>query len=347
MVVYGYARLVAYDEALELVPDILKDVEVEDGRVFTLHLRPGPSLVRRQPFTSEDFRYWWEDVANNEQLSPTGPPAELYVDGEPPQVEFPDELTVRYSWAKPNPFFLPALAGATPTFIYMPAHYLKQFHEKYADPDKLATMVAGCAGARLGAAARPQGRHVQLRQPGPADAAALAPDHAAAGDPVRVRAQRVLPPGRSQRPAAALHRSGGVRRGRRQADPGQDRRRRDRSAVTRPVLQALHLPQGERGAQPSGDLPLGDGAGRASRHLSQSQRQRRGLARAVPGRALPARAVARRRPRRDQPDHVLRARHGRRQHGAAQEPAVQAGVPRHLGGSSIWSRPTRCSTRSA
>jgi peptide/nickel transport system substrate-binding protein len=84
MVVYGYARLVAYDEALELVPDILKDVEVEDGRNFTLHLRPGHRWSDGQPFTSEDFRYWWEDVANNEQLSPTGPPALLYVEGEAP-----------------------------------------------------------------------------------------------------------------------------------------------------------------------------------------------------------------------------------------------------------------------
>src|SRR5918994_55226 len=141
MVVYGYARLVAYNEAFELVPDILKDVEVEDGRAFTMRLREGHRWSDGEPFTSEDFRYWWEDVANNEQLSPTGPPAELYIDGEPPKVEFPDERTVRYSWSNPNPFFLPALAGATPTFIYMPAHYLEQFHEKYADPDKLAAMV--------------------------------------------------------------------------------------------------------------------------------------------------------------------------------------------------------------
>src|ERR687891_1449879 len=141
MAVYGYARLVAYNEAFELVPDILNDVDVEDGRVFTMHLRPGHRWSDGEPFTSEDFRYWWEDVANNEQLSPTGPPAELYIDGEPPKVEFPDERTVRYSWSGPNPFFLPALAGATPTFIYMPAHYLKQFHEKYADPDKLAALV--------------------------------------------------------------------------------------------------------------------------------------------------------------------------------------------------------------
>jgi peptide/nickel transport system substrate-binding protein len=141
MVVYGYARLVGYDENLELVPDILKDVKVEDGRIFTLHLRKGHKWSDGEPFTSEDFRYWWEDVANNEALSPVGPPVELFVDGKPPTVEIIDELTVRYSWDKPNPFFLPAMAQATPLFIYMPAHYLKQFHERYADPDKLAAMI--------------------------------------------------------------------------------------------------------------------------------------------------------------------------------------------------------------
>jgi peptide/nickel transport system substrate-binding protein len=141
MVVYGYARLVGYDENLELVPDILKDVDVEDGRIFTLHLRKGHKWSDGQPFTSEDFRYWWEDVANNEALYPVGPPVDLFVDGEPAKVEILDELTVRYSWSKPNPFFLPLLAQATPLFIYMPSHYLKQFHEKYADPDKLAAMI--------------------------------------------------------------------------------------------------------------------------------------------------------------------------------------------------------------
>jgi peptide/nickel transport system substrate-binding protein len=141
MVVYGYARLIGYDEDLELKPDIVKDIEVEDGRIFTFHLRKGHKWSDGEPFTSEDFRYWWENVANNEALSPVGPPADLFVDGEPAKVEILDELTVRYSWSKPNPFFLPLLAQATPQFIYMPAHYLKQFHEDFADPAALAKMV--------------------------------------------------------------------------------------------------------------------------------------------------------------------------------------------------------------
>jgi peptide/nickel transport system substrate-binding protein len=142
LVVYGYARLVGYDIEFNLVPDILKAIDIEEGRAFTMHLREGHRWSDGAPFTTEDFRYWWEDVATNEQLSPMGPPVELQVEGEWPQVEILDERTVRYSWSKPNPFFLPALAAAAPLFIYSSAHYLKQFHERYADPDELARLVA-------------------------------------------------------------------------------------------------------------------------------------------------------------------------------------------------------------
>ena len=41
--------------------------------VFTLHLREGHKWSDGQPFTAEDFRYYWEDVANDPRLSPSGP----------------------------------------------------------------------------------------------------------------------------------------------------------------------------------------------------------------------------------------------------------------------------------
>ncbi|MFI4987394.1 MAG: ABC transporter substrate-binding protein, partial [Alphaproteobacteria bacterium] len=137
MVVYGYARLVVFNTQYELVPDILESYDVEDLRSFTFHLRKGMRWSDGVPFTSDDFRYYWEDVANNKDLSPFGLTRALLVDGAPPTVEFPDAYTVRYSWQKPNPLFLPLLAAATPLDIFMPAHYLKQFHAKYGDPEKL------------------------------------------------------------------------------------------------------------------------------------------------------------------------------------------------------------------
>ncbi len=142
MVVYGYARLLTYDTGYELKPDILRDVTVEDGRIFTLHLRKGHKWSDGHPFTAEDFRYYWEDVANDPDLSPAGPPQELQVDGALPEFEVLDPHTVRYTWPKPHPRFLPMLAGAAPLFIYRPAHYLKPFHARYADPERLAARVA-------------------------------------------------------------------------------------------------------------------------------------------------------------------------------------------------------------
>jgi len=141
MVVYGYARLVAYTPGLAIVPDMLLGVDVEEGRVFTLHLRPGHKWSDGQPFTAEDFRYWFEDIAGNSELSPSGLPLQMLIDGAPPKFEVLDDTTVRYTWSKPNPLFLPVLAGPDPVFIYAPAHYLKQFHGKYADPAKLADLV--------------------------------------------------------------------------------------------------------------------------------------------------------------------------------------------------------------
>jgi peptide/nickel transport system substrate-binding protein len=130
--IYGYARLVGYDRHLKIVPDILESLDVQEGRIFTLHLRKGHRWSDGHPFTAEDFRYYWEDVANNKELAPSGPPRDLFVDGEAPKVEFLNETTIRYAWSKPNPNFLPRMAGASPLFIFRPAHYLKQFHKKYS-----------------------------------------------------------------------------------------------------------------------------------------------------------------------------------------------------------------------
>ena len=141
MVVYGYARLVGDTPAFEIEPDILKSIDVEQGRVFTLHLRKGMKWSDGHPFTAEDFRYWFEDVAKNPKLAPSGLPVELLPKGQPPRFEVLDETTVRYSWAQPNPLFLPALAGPDPLFIYCPSHYLKQFNAKYADKEILAALV--------------------------------------------------------------------------------------------------------------------------------------------------------------------------------------------------------------
>jgi peptide/nickel transport system substrate-binding protein len=106
MTVYSYTRLIVYDDQFKLHPDILESYEAKEGREFTFKLRAGHKWSDGHPFTTEDFRFYWEDIANNKELSPPGPSVELLVDGRPPKVEIIDERTIKYSWNKPNPYFI-------------------------------------------------------------------------------------------------------------------------------------------------------------------------------------------------------------------------------------------------
>jgi peptide/nickel transport system substrate-binding protein len=137
---YGYARLIGYDQSYRFIPDILESFEVEGKRRFTFHLRPGHKWSDGHPFTAEDFRYVWEDVFGDDRIGKSMPRSML-VDGKGPVFEVIDEHTVRYTWAKPNPEFLPAIAGTLPLEVAMPAHYGKRFHPKYADEAELKALL--------------------------------------------------------------------------------------------------------------------------------------------------------------------------------------------------------------
>ncbi len=139
--IYSYARLMGYDGDLNLQPDVLAACEVVDNRIYTLHLREGHRWSDGAPYTTEDFAYCWNDVLNNDVLYRSGLPVELQANGQPVTFEVLDPLTVRYTFAGPKPDFLPNLAAPLPLLLALPQHYLKQFHEKYQTPEKLAEMV--------------------------------------------------------------------------------------------------------------------------------------------------------------------------------------------------------------
>ncbi len=140
MPINGYSRLVGYDPDLNMVADILSSWETVGDRMFTLHLRPGHRWSDGHPFTAEDFRYCWQDVALHDGMG--GIPPELKVNGAGPVFEMLDPVTVRYTWPAPQPDFLPLLAAPVPQRVFMPAHYMKQFHGDYADPVELDRLVA-------------------------------------------------------------------------------------------------------------------------------------------------------------------------------------------------------------
>ncbi len=143
MTVYSYTRLIVYTPEFKLQPDILESYENKGDKEFTFKLREGHKWSDGQPFTTDDFRFFWEDIANNKELSPSGPSVELLVDGQPPKVEIVDARTIKYSWDKPNPYFIESQARAAPLFLFRPAHYLKKFHAKYTSAEDIAKSARG------------------------------------------------------------------------------------------------------------------------------------------------------------------------------------------------------------
>ena len=102
LVVYGYARLVGYDKKFNIRPDILSKIDVKDGRIFTLYLRKGHKWSDGHPFTAEDFRYYWEDVANNNEVANENVPSSMIIEGQKPEFKILNNFTIRYIWKKPN-----------------------------------------------------------------------------------------------------------------------------------------------------------------------------------------------------------------------------------------------------
>ena len=139
----GYENLMRWTpDANGVIPNLADSFEVsEDGTTFTFKLRDGVKWSDGTPFTSSDIMFWYEDVLQNEDLTPSAP-SWLINGGELVQVTAPDETTVVFTFAEPNGFFLDFLAMAEGIPVTgHPRHYLKQFHASYNETD-LAALVA-------------------------------------------------------------------------------------------------------------------------------------------------------------------------------------------------------------
>jgi peptide/nickel transport system substrate-binding protein len=131
----------------KVLPNLARGLEMQDGgRTWLLHLRRGMKWSDGKPFTADDFVFWFEDVYRNKDLIPT-PSAAMAINGKQGTIEKVDTHTVRYKFPEPY-FMLPdVLAGSTDLAGQMfgyrgmggfaPAHYMKQFHPKYAGAAEL------------------------------------------------------------------------------------------------------------------------------------------------------------------------------------------------------------------
>jgi peptide/nickel transport system substrate-binding protein len=131
-----------------IVPNVFEAWEVSpDGSTFTIKMRKGMKWSDGEPVTTEDVRFLVEDVWFNTDLN-ASPMWQLRFDGKgnstDAKLEVIDDFNFKLTYA--------ASFGALPAHltrweplgqwpsIVGPAHYAKQFHNKYTDQAKLDQM---------------------------------------------------------------------------------------------------------------------------------------------------------------------------------------------------------------
>ncbi|MFW6312028.1 MAG: ABC transporter substrate-binding protein, partial [Nanoarchaeota archaeon] len=130
-------------DGTKTLPYFLKDWEFSDDYTeITIYLRKGIKFSDGTPLTADDYLYWWEHEANNEDLEPVPPedwkPAALL------DVEKIDNHTVKYSYEKPYPkiddFEFKYNMGPGVSGEIVSANYMKQFHPNFVEEQKIVEM---------------------------------------------------------------------------------------------------------------------------------------------------------------------------------------------------------------
>lgn len=139
----GNIKMWLYDPPVRWKPDltgyepglITEMPEYSDGdKTITFHFREGLKWSDGEPWTTEDLRFWWEDLAKNENFKTRNVP--WYArnsDGTPITMEFPDDYTWVLKYDKPNYIMPYILAQGFWEWepLMTPAHFLKQYHPDY------------------------------------------------------------------------------------------------------------------------------------------------------------------------------------------------------------------------
>ncbi|MFZ1753966.1 MAG: ABC transporter substrate-binding protein, partial [Caldilineaceae bacterium] len=141
--------------ASELRPRILQSWESNsDATVWTFHLRRGMKWSDGEPYTANDYQFWYDHMLTNELIRPTIP---WYLNwgGSLAVLETVDDFTFTITFAQPFPGWADTMSTATVTGhfhggrsglgLVAPAHYLEQFHPDFVGEEK-ANELAKAAG---------------------------------------------------------------------------------------------------------------------------------------------------------------------------------------------------------
>ena len=136
-----YDALVRFaPDGSEVIPHIAQGWESSDDfSQWTVQLREGSRWSDGIPFTADDIMFWYNDILLNEELMPGKPELVKNADGSVAKVEKVDETHVKWTYNGPNTAFLLNLANmdgadkAISNLVFVPAHYLKDFHPAHTD----------------------------------------------------------------------------------------------------------------------------------------------------------------------------------------------------------------------
>lgn len=106
----------------------------DDGKTITFRFREGVKWSDGEPFTMKDLKFWWEDLALNEEYRVIQVPWwARNSDGTPVTMEFPDDYTWVIKFDKAQWIMPYVLAQGFWEWepLMKPMHYLQQFHPKY------------------------------------------------------------------------------------------------------------------------------------------------------------------------------------------------------------------------
>ena len=134
-----HVNLVRYSDDLQtIVPNIAKGWEWNDDFTqLTFFLRKGHRWSDGAPFTADDVKFWYDELALDPKIMEK-PKDYVLVGGEPMTVDVIDPQTVRFNLPAPKPGLLSHFATSFAQG-FQPKHFLGQFHpDVNADADALA-----------------------------------------------------------------------------------------------------------------------------------------------------------------------------------------------------------------
>lgn len=114
---------------------------------YSFTLRKGLKWSDGEPVTTEDIRFVWEDIINNEEVTPTigtAFRARAKASGDVMKLEIADDFTFNITFAEPTGRFLKNMGMANLwnpyCFLLKPKHYLSQFHKAYLSDEELKSL---------------------------------------------------------------------------------------------------------------------------------------------------------------------------------------------------------------